>query len=78
MELEQLHEAGSSQAEQRTAAEKGVRDATVKVKRLEEVVSEKRSLFKEADGEEGSYREFLDTKHTRDTSFSCRPLCASQ
>ncbi|CAM9911302.1 unnamed protein product [Pylaiella littoralis] len=49
MELEQLHEAGSSQAEQRTAAEKGVRDATVKVKRLEEVVSEKRSLFKEAD-----------------------------
>lgn len=51
MELEQLHEAGSSQAEQRAAAEKSVADATMKVERLEETVREKKSLFEEADGE---------------------------
>lgn len=53
MELEQLHEAGSSQAEQRSAAERGVADATAKVERLEEAVRKKKKLFEEANGEVG-------------------------
>ncbi|CAM9771112.1 unnamed protein product, partial [Ectocarpus sp. 4 AP-2014] len=50
MELEQLHEAGSSQEEQRKAAEKAVTDATAKVHRLEDTVRDKKALFEEADG----------------------------
>ena len=51
MELAQLKEAGSSQAEQRAAAEEAVARATAKVERLESVVSEKTQLCKEADRE---------------------------
>ncbi|CAM9477580.1 unnamed protein product, partial [Ectocarpus sp. 6 AP-2014] len=50
MELEQLHEAGLSQEEQRKAAEKAVTDATAKVHRLEDTVRDKKALFEEADG----------------------------
>ena len=53
MELEQLHEAGSSQAEARTAAEKGIAALSDKVSQLEDVVREKKALFEEADGERG-------------------------
>lgn len=51
MELAQLNEAGSSQAEQRAAAEDGVEAARGKVERLEDVGREKRALYEEADGE---------------------------
>lgn len=55
MELEQLHEAGLSQEEQRKAAEKAVTDATAKVHRLEDTVRDKKALFEEADGEFKAY-----------------------
>lgn len=51
MELAQLNEAGSSQAEQRTAAEQGVSAAKEKVGGLEDAVREKQTLYEEADGE---------------------------
>lgn len=51
MELEQLHEAGSSQADLRTAAEAGIVALSGKVSQLEEAVLEKKTLFEEADGE---------------------------
>eukprot|EP00903_Cladosiphon_okamuranus_P020312 g18637.t1 len=50
MELEQLHEAGSSQAELRTAAEEGIAKLSDKVSQLEDVVRKKTALFEEADG----------------------------
>lgn len=51
MELAQLHEAGSSQAEQRTAAEEGVEAARRKVEDLEDVVREQTTMYEEANGE---------------------------
>jgi len=57
MELEQLHEAGSSQVEQRTAAEKTIADVTAQLKGLEAAVHEKKGLFEEAEGEGAPPRE---------------------
>lgn len=51
MELEQLHEAGSSQAEQRAVTEDGIAKLSAKVSQLEDVVREKKALFEEANGE---------------------------
>lgn len=51
MELAQLHEAGSSQAEQRTAAEEGVEAARRKVEDLEDVVREQTTMYEESNGE---------------------------
>lgn len=51
MELEQLHETGSSQAELRTAAEEGIAKLSDKVSQLEDVVRKKKALFEEARGE---------------------------
>lgn len=51
MELAQLHEAGSSQAEQRAAAEEGVEVARRKVEDLEDVVREQTTMYEEANGE---------------------------
>lgn len=55
MELEQLHEAGSSQAEQRAAAEDGIAKLSAKVSQLEDVVRGNKALFEEADGERGGH-----------------------
>lgn len=57
MELEQLHEAGSSQVEQRTAAEKAIADVTAQLKELEGKVHERKGLFEEAEGEGAPPRE---------------------
>lgn len=50
MELEQLHEAGSSQTEQRAAAEMGVKGAAAAVQELEDTVRERTERFQKADG----------------------------
>lgn len=54
MELAQLHEAGSSQAEQRTAAEEGVEVAKEKLETLRGFVREKKGLYEEENGERRS------------------------
>ena len=54
MELEQLHEAGSSQADVRKAAEEGIAELSDKVSQLEDVVREKKTLFEEAEGKRGA------------------------
>lgn len=50
MELAQLKEAGSSQAEQRAAGEQAVAKAKVKLEKLSDLVGETKVLYEEADG----------------------------